>query len=60
MKFTVVVVKWLSGRMAATLMESLVVTREAVRRDMRVLKWWRASDVDDVWIISNSTSCLSF
>ncbi len=20
---------------------------------MRVLKWWRADDVDDVWIISN-------
>jgi len=43
------VAKWKNGGCP---LESLVVAREAVRRDMRVLKWWRVSDVDDVWIIS--------
>ena len=49
---------------AATLMESLVVAGEKpekLKRFMRVLKWWRASDVDDVRIsFSNSTLRLSF
>jgi hypothetical protein len=48
--------KWKDGGYP---LESLVVAREAVRRDMRVLKWWRAGDVDDVWIIS-IYACLSF
>jgi hypothetical protein len=52
---TEVVVKWPRNwkELAATLMESLVVAREKLeklKRFMRVLKWWRASDVDDVWI----------
>ena len=62
----VIVVKWPRNwrELAATLMESLVVAGEKpekLKRFMRVLKWWRAGDVDDVWIsFSNSTLRLSF
>ena len=59
-----VAVKWPRNWKGGYLMESLVVAGEKpekLKRFMRMLKWWRASDVDNVWIsFSNSTSRLSF